>query len=67
MQKTTEATGNLIGNKITDQVTKVSSTSSHNILNTVTNETENIGLNRKILKQRYVSPDIRQKIIYFTI
>ena len=35
--KTTEATGNLIGNKIADKIAKVSKTSQQNNSETVTN------------------------------
>ena len=52
--KTTVATGDLIGNKIANKVTRVSKTSQQN--NSVTNE-------EKILRERYVSPEERQKII----
>ena len=54
IQKTAEVTGNLIGNKIADKITRVSNISPKN--NLETNEEE-------ILRQRYVSPEIRQKII----
>ena len=37
-QKTTEATGDLIGNKIADKITKVSKNSQQNKSETVTNE-----------------------------
>ena len=54
IQKTAEATGNLIGNKISDKITRVSKSSPQN--NSVTNDEE-------ILKERYISPELRQKII----
>ena len=38
--KTVEATDDLIGNKIPNTITEVSGTSSHNSLETVTNERE---------------------------
>ena len=57
IQKTTEATGKLTGNKIVDKTTEVSRTSPQNSLETVTNETENIGLDRKIPKERYISTE----------
>ena len=46
IQKTVEATGDLIGNKIADSITKVSKTSLQN--NSETNE--------GILEERYISP-----------
>ena len=54
IQKTAEATVYLIGNKIADKITRVSKTSPKN--NSETNE-------EKILRERYISPKIRQKII----
>ena len=54
IQKTAEAAGYLIGNKIANKVTRVSKTSPQN--NSETNEEE-------ILKGRYISPELRQKII----
>ena len=43
IQKTAEATGDLIGNRIALKVTKISKTSPKNSLETVENETENTG------------------------
>ena len=40
IQNTTEATGDLIGNKITDKITKVSKNSQQNNSETVTNEND---------------------------
>ena len=57
-QKTAEATGDLIGNKITDKFTKVSKNSHQNNSETVTTEH-----NKEIPKERYISPEERQKII----
>ena len=54
IQKTVEATGVFIGNKIADRTTKVSRTSPQN--NSVTNEKE-------VLRERCISPEERQKII----
>ena len=53
IQKTAEATGNLIGNK-TDKITRVSKTSPQ--INSVTNEDE-------ILRERCISAEKRQQII----
>ena len=51
IQKTAEATGNLIGNKIVEKNTK---TSQDN--NSETNEEE-------LLREKYISTELRQKII----
>ena len=51
MQKTAEAMGTLSGNKIAGKITKVSRTSPQNTLETITNEVENIGLDREYLKK----------------
>ena len=40
IQKTTEATGDLIGNKIPDKITKISKTSQQNYSETVTNDND---------------------------
>ena len=48
IRKTTEATGDLIGNKIADKITRASKTSPKN--NSETNEEE-------ILRERYISQD----------
>ena len=63
IQNTAEAIGDLIGDKIADKITKVSRTSSLNSLETVTNKAENIRLDREILKERYIFPEKRQKMI----
>ena len=62
-QKTAEATGDLIGNKTTDKITKTLRTSPQNNLETVLNEEKNIVLDREILRERYMSPGKKQKII----
>ena len=53
-QKTAEAIGDLIRNKIAYRITKVSKTSSKN--NSETNEEE-------ILTERFIPPELRHKII----
>ena len=63
IQKAVEATGDLIGNSIADEITNVSRTSPQNSSEAVTNEAKNIGIDREIPKERYVSPEQRQKII----
>ena len=50
-----EATGNVIGNEMADEITKVSRTWPHNSSGTVRNETENIEHDKELLKERYVS------------
>ena len=57
IQKRTEATGDLIVNKIANRITKVSKNSQQNNLETVTNEHD-----KKIPKETYVSPEERQEI-----
>ena len=67
----TEATGDLIGNKIAGKIKKVSKTTPQNNSETVESEPENTQFDRKISKERYVLPNdrkienykIRQKII----
>ena len=59
IQKTAEATGDLIGNEIADRITKVSKkTLPQKYSETVTNED-----GKEIPKERYISPEGRQKII----
>ena len=53
-KKTAEGTGDLIGNEITDKITKVSKISPKN--NSEINEEE-------ILRERYISPEKRLKTI----
>ena len=54
IQKTAEATGDLIGNKIANRITKVSRSSLQNDSETITNEND-----KEILKERYISPKER--------
>ena len=56
IQKTAEATGDLIGNKIADKITAVSKKPSNNNDN-------NKDLELTIHKKRYISPEERQQII----
>ena len=58
IQKTAEETGDLIGNKIADRITKVSKRFQQNNSETVTHEHD-----KEIPKERYISPEQRQKII----
>ena len=57
IQKAEEATGDLIGNKIANRITKVSKRSQQNNSGLVTNEH-----NKEIPKKRYIHPKERQKI-----
>ena len=58
IQKTVEVTGDWIGNKIVNRITKVSKSLQQNNSETVTNEH-----NKEIPKEKYVSPEKRQEII----
>ena len=58
IQKTAEATGDLIGSKITDRITKVSKSSQQNNSEAVTNKHD-----KEIPKERYISPEERQKFV----
>ena len=60
IQETDEASGDLIDNKIADQITKVSRRSPQNGSKTVESETENTGFNKKIPKVKYISPERAQ-------
>ena len=72
IQKTAEATGDLIGNKIADKITSVSKKKSNNNNNTNNNNNSNNNNNNnnndedvelKTHKKRYISPEERQQII----
>ena len=56
IQKTAEATGDLIGNKIADKITSVSKKKS-------TNDETEVDVERATPKKRYISPEERQQII----
>ena len=60
VQKTAEATGDLIGNKTADKITSVSKKKSAKEL--PNDETEE-DVERVTPKERYISPEERQKII----
>ena len=57
IQKTAEATGDLIGNKIADKTTSVSKKSSNN------NNNNNDDVKLITHKKRYISPEERLKVI----
>ena len=59
IQKTAEATGDLIGNKIADKITSVSKKKSNNN----NNNNNNDGVDLTSHKKRYISPEERQQII----
>ena len=58
IQETAETIGDLIGNKIANKIIKVSTNLQQNNSETVTNEYD-----KEIPKERYISPEDRQKII----
>ena len=57
IQKKAEATGDLIGNKIADRITKAAKLLPQNNSETVTNEHD-----KEISEERYISLEERQKI-----
>ena len=56
IQKTAETTGDLIGKKVANRITKVSKNSPQNISQTVTN-----GHNKETPKERYVSSEEKKR------
>ena len=58
IQKTAEATGDLIASKTAAIITKVTKTLQQNNSETITNEP-----NKEIRKERYITPEKRQKVI----
>ena len=60
IQKTAEATGDLIGNKIADKIISTSKKSSAEFFSTMLHSNE---ANTEIPKERYISPQERQPII----
>ena len=66
IQKTAERTGDLIGNKIADKITSVSTKlypKPPNELRSTELHSEKEEVNNKISKERYISPEKRQRII----
>ena len=59
IQKTAEATGDLIGNKIADKITSLSKKSTKNL----SNDETGADVERATIKERYISPEERQEII----
>ena len=64
IQKTAEATGDFIGNKIVDKITSVS-TELHpkKYTKELPNDETEVGVERATPKKRYISPEERQQII----
>ena len=60
IQKTAEATGGLVGNKIADKITSASKKSLKKPHDEESSQTE---VNNEIPKERYISPKERQQII----
>ena len=60
IQKTAEATGDLIGNKIADKITIISKNSSNELPSKELHSNE---ANEEVPKERYISPQKRQQII----
>ena len=60
IQKTTEATGDLIANKIADKITSISKKSNKDLPN---NDEKEEDMEITIHKKRYISPEERQRII----
>ena len=60
IQKTAEANSGLIVIRIADKITKVSRKFTQNSSETVTNKTENIGLDTEIPRKIYITSDKRQ-------
>ena len=58
IQKPAEETGDLIGNKIANRITKVSKNSQRNISETAINEHD-----KDIPKERYIFPEKKQETI----
>ena len=59
IQKTVEATGDLIGNIIADKITSVSKKKSNNNINNNNDDDVELATHKK----RYISPEERQQII----
>ena len=66
IKKTAKAADDLIGNKITDKITKASQTLQQNTLELVESETENIQFDAEIPWERYISPE-KKSYWWFTI
>ena len=60
-KKSNSKNSDLIDDKFAGQITKFSRALLQNSSRTFTNETENIRLDREMLKKRHTSPEIRQR------
>ena len=60
--RNSRSTGDLIGNKIANKITKVSKNSQRNNSKTATNEND-----KEISKQRYISPDENRKLLIILV
>ena len=58
--KTAEATGDLVGNKIADKITSISKKAAKKLQD---DKLQSNKANNEIPKERYISPQERQKII----
>ena len=63
IHKIAGATGDLIGNKIADKITKLSRGSPQNNLESVESETKSIGFGKGIPRERHISPKEKQELI----
>ena len=63
IQKTAGSTGDLIGNKIANKITKVSKTSPQNSSETVTNEAEYIEHNTEKPKETCIYPEKKRTLL----
>ena len=63
IQKTTEATGDIIGNKTADKITSVSKKKSNNNNNNNNNNGDDENVELTTHMKRYISPEKRQQII----
>ena len=61
IHKTAEATGDLIGNKIADNITSVSKSSTKELHNNDETKEEDVEMTTQ--KKRYISPEERKQII----
>ena len=63
IKKTAEGTGDLIGNKIADKITRASKKKSNNNDDNNNNNNNNEDVKLTTQKKRYISPEERQQII----
>ena len=63
IQNKAEAAGDLTGNKISDKIRKVSRISPQKTSGIVKSKTENIGHDKEIPKERYISPEKAEQLL----